>query len=300
MSGAECVCRILAHLDARGLPDGNMVDLDVEAVEIVAGWTGAPGVLCDALIKTAWIDSTADGMFWHDYSSFNGVTLGLRANASDAGKRSWESRKARGYGISRDSKGRLRTERPGEDAPNGHTERQTEPSTEPTPEPRSVIQAKKSTERTEPSSAFPTEPQAEQSVYGSGSGSCQSPKEKNQIAGEAPARPRIPPLAEAWNAAAEPAGLARVSKVAPSRAKHIAARLREEPDIDVWARAFALIAADPFCKGDNDRGWRADFDYALRPEKCGKWLDLARSGTASPESPFDRLQRILGAPPNEA
>ena len=45
MSGAECVCRILAHLDARGIPDGSIVDLDVEAVEIIAGWTGQPGVL---------------------------------------------------------------------------------------------------------------------------------------------------------------------------------------------------------------------------------------------------------------
>lgn len=112
--------------------------------------------------------------------------------------------------------------------------------------------------------------------------------------------PPLPPLALAWNETAQPAGLSCVSKVAPARSRHIASRLREEPDIAIWRKAFALIAADPFCRGDNDRGWKADFDYALRPEKCGKWLDLARNGHAPAESAFDRTQRILGDSPSEA
>ena len=64
--------------------------------------------------------------------------------------------------------------------------------------------------------------------------------------------------------------------MSPARTRHAANRLKEAP-VEVWARAYALICADPFCRGTNDRGWRASFDYALRPEKSGRWLDAARS-----------------------
>jgi len=95
---------------------------------------------------------------------------------------------------------------------------------------------------------------------------------------DSPADADLPPLALAWNAAVEHAGLPRVTRLSAARRRHVVARLKDEPDLSVWSRAFALIAADPFCRGTNDRGWRANFDYALRPEKCGRWLDLARAG----------------------
>lgn len=110
------------------------------------------------------------------------------------------------------------------------------------------------------------------------------------------------PLAEAWNSTAERVGLPLVTACSKTRLRHIANRLREA-DVETWGRAFALIAADPFCRGENDRGWRADFDYALRPEKSGKWLDLARNGnghvaddgvTPSERRMLAEMQRMKG------
>ena len=123
-------------------------------------------------------------------------------------------------------------------------------------------------------------------------------KQREPSAPAAEAAAVLPPLVLIWNEAAGGV-LPRVTKVAPARARRIEARLREEPDLDVWRRAFALIAADPFCAGQNDRGWRADLDYAIRPEKSGRWLDLARSGSRPCEVPWDRMNRILGESPHE-
>ena len=75
MSGAECVCRILAWMDQRCRPDGSLTDVDVDEIEFAAGWTGEPGVLCTGLTFTGWIDKTPEGMLWHDYGGFNGTTL---------------------------------------------------------------------------------------------------------------------------------------------------------------------------------------------------------------------------------
>lgn len=75
MCAAECICRILAWMDARCRPDGSLADVDVDAVELAGGWAGDQGLLCEALVRTGWIDQTPLGMFWHDYGSFNGMTL---------------------------------------------------------------------------------------------------------------------------------------------------------------------------------------------------------------------------------
>ena len=251
MCAAECVARLLAQLDARCHPDGSMADMDAEHVEFIAGWTGKPGVLTEALIRTGWIDQTEAGMFWHDYGSFNGSTLRDRLK-----------KRALRPGTGRGHRADLRGDKVGDKVGD------------------------------EVGEVGGDEVGASGSGSGSGSG-VRSPSPKNQIPGEAPGAPALHPLAVAWNEAARPAGLALVGKIAPTRAKHIAARLREEPELAVWAKAFALIAADPFCKGVNERGWRADFDYALRPEKCAKWLDAARSGQARPETGVERMERLL-------
>lgn len=72
-----------------------------------------------------------------------------------------------------------------------------------------------------------------------------------------------------------------------SRRQKADCRLTQAPP-EVWEKAYALIAADPFCHGENDRGWKATFDYAIRPEKSGRWLDLAISG----ETPKPKRRRM--------
>ena len=73
-------------------------------------------------------------------------------------------------------------------------------------------------------------------------------------------------LASLWN---EVCGnlLPKVSKLTGKRKQHANARLAEKDRSPDWWRAyFARIAASSFCRGENQRGWRADFDFATRSE----------------------------------
>lgn len=97
MSGGECLARILALLDGRGHSDGDMRDLDAEAIESAAGWDGKPGALLKALVDTGWIDATDEGPFWHDYGAFNSLAMSRREAGARGGKRSVEVRRER-YG----------------------------------------------------------------------------------------------------------------------------------------------------------------------------------------------------------
>lgn len=66
-------------------------------------------------------------------------------------------------------------------------------------------------------------------------------------------------VVEFWNRIAEEMGLAKVIATPPKRKAGIIARAQES--------AFNLqaivdeIRASPFLRGDNDRGWKADFDF---------------------------------------
>lgn len=52
----------------------------------------------------------------------------------------------------------------------------------------------------------------------------------------------------------------------PGRKRHALARLREHPNDDWWRDYFGRFPRTPFLRGENDRGWRADFDFALQSE----------------------------------
>jgi hypothetical protein len=223
MSGAECLCRILAWLDQRSDPTGDISDCQPEDVELAAGWTGKEGALYAALVATKWVDEEGLSRRWHDYGSFNGNTIRDR-------------NKKRGL-------------RPG--TGRGH---------------RSDL------ERDE------VRDDVGASGSGSGSGSGVLVPVTDSVPSERlSGRPDLHPLALAWNSVAEAEGLSKVMSMSPTRRRHAENRLKEA-DVETWTAAYRLIAHDPFCRGDNDRGWKADFDYAMRPEKCGRWLDLARNG----------------------
>ncbi|GFO60955.1 hypothetical protein GMST_32800 [Geomonas silvestris] len=66
-------------------------------------------------------------------------------------------------------------------------------------------------------------------------------------------------LADLWNQIVkEP----RVMKVTKAREGKIRGRLKER-DLGGWAEVFRIIARAPFLRGENDRGWRADFDWVI-------------------------------------
>lgn len=77
---------------------------------------------------------------------------------------------------------------------------------------------------------------------------------------------------EAWNGLARDLGLPTVSKLTTARKRKLACRIRDHP-FDDWAAALAAIRRSQFLCGDNDRGWRANFDWLIRPETIPKLLE---------------------------
>lgn len=86
-----------------------------------------------------------------------------------------------------------------------------------------------------------------------------------------------PPLTEnevieAWNSRMVPQGFPAVRKMTGTRQRQLKARLREN-SIDEWQQAMAALERSSFCRGENDRGWRADFDFLLQPKSFTKLLE---------------------------
>lgn len=81
-------------------------------------------------------------------------------------------------------------------------------------------------------------------------------------------------VVDAWNDLAEARGLAKVVKVTDTRRKQIQARLKEyEPDD--WSKALTAIYKSKFLCGENERGWKADFDFLLQPKSFVKLVEGA-------------------------
>ena len=80
-------------------------------------------------------------------------------------------------------------------------------------------------------------------------------------------------LVEGWNELALQCGLARVVKLSNRRKVQARARMREFPNIEDWRTVFANLRDARWMHGDNDRGWRADFDFILQPKSFIKLLE---------------------------
>lgn len=73
---------------------------------------------------------------------------------------------------------------------------------------------------------------------------------------------------EAWNAMAVRAGLP-TAKMTPERRKKLIPFIRRH-EIDDITEAISAVECSPFCRGENDRGWRANFDFLLQPSSFTK------------------------------
>lgn len=78
-------------------------------------------------------------------------------------------------------------------------------------------------------------------------------------------------LMDAWN---HGTGLPipKCRELSDKRRKHAIARLRERP-LEEWVQVIARINASQFCRGQNDRGWAATFDWLLQPDTAVKVLE---------------------------
>lgn len=91
----------------------------------------------------------------------------------------------------------------------------------------------------------------------------------------------LPTLATLWNE--HRGNLPEVKGCSGTRRKQAEGRWREEPNDTYWVDLITRVTRSSFCRGENDRNWRADFDFLIRPETRhkiaeGKYDD--RSGRA--------------------
>lgn len=97
-----------------------------------------------------------------------------------------------------------------------------------------------------------------------------------EVEDQPPAEPPLTPedILETWNDMAPRYGLPIVrGKLNDTRLKQCRARIRDFPDREDWARAFRCIAATKWMHGENDRGWRADFDFLVQSKSFTKLVE---------------------------
>lgn len=81
-------------------------------------------------------------------------------------------------------------------------------------------------------------------------------------------------IIEAWQTRMVPLGFPRIAKMTAQRDRQLAARLKDST-LEDWQRAMDALERSAFCRGENDRGWRADFDFLLQPKSFTKLLEGA-------------------------
>lgn len=81
-------------------------------------------------------------------------------------------------------------------------------------------------------------------------------------------------IIDAWNQRMVPLGLPGVRRMTETRKRQLRARLRDSK-LEDWQRAFDALERSKFLRGENDRGWRADFDFLLQPKSFTKLLEGA-------------------------
>jgi uncharacterized protein YdaU (DUF1376 family) len=70
---------------------------------------------------------------------------------------------------------------------------------------------------------------------------------------------------DAWEQRMVPLGFPRIAKMTGDRERKLRARLKDST-LEEWQRAMDALERSSFCRGENDRGWRADFDFLLQPK----------------------------------
>lgn len=81
-------------------------------------------------------------------------------------------------------------------------------------------------------------------------------------------------ILEAWEQRMVPLGFPAVRKMTAQRDRQLSARLKDST-LEDWQRAMDALERSRFCRGENDRGWRADFDFLLQPKSFTKLLEGA-------------------------
>lgn len=114
--------------------------------------------------------------------------------------------------------------------------------------------------------------------------------EEQNIPSEAKASSGVDPCPEvvsSWNLMAASCGLSPISKLTAKRRTACQARLRDYGREAILS-AIEKVPRSGFLTGTNDRSWRADFDFLLKPDTITRILEGKYDGrTPGTERPMD-------------
>lgn len=88
-----------------------------------------------------------------------------------------------------------------------------------------------------------------------------------------------------YNQFADANGFARVQKLTVTRKGKLQARLKDCGGIEGWHTALQKMAQSNFCRGSNDRGWKADFDFLVTEGSFVKLME-GKYDNNKPEDKF--------------
>lgn len=87
-----------------------------------------------------------------------------------------------------------------------------------------------------------------------------------------------------YNRTAEHTGLPIARSLPPGRRKSFNARFREH-GADSWSTVLANIRASAFLQGQNDRGWRPNLDWIIKPDNYAKILEGTYASNSAATKP---------------
>jgi len=102
-------------------------------------------------------------------------------------------------------------------------------------------------------------------------------------------------LVETWNHLCVPI-LPQVMSIPKTRETTIRARLKERPDLEEWKGIFTKIVTSPTLCGETQSGWRATFDWVMKPMNLQKILEgnYDRGNNANkPKTGMDALAEFV-------
>lgn len=143
---------------AQNKPDGDLTGMDVDDIEIAAGWNGECSTFYRALLDLCLLDATEEGLFVHDWQDHNSFAA-FAKERSEKAKRAAEAR----WGANKNTKGM-----PDDARSNANSMRQAMPNNArsnapiPSPNPNPIPTPKDKDSCPEPSAKASEPQQAEQ------------------------------------------------------------------------------------------------------------------------------------------
>lgn len=87
-------------------------------------------------------------------------------------------------------------------------------------------------------------------------------------------------------------GLPQVRKLSRTDEKHLRARWEENPDLFAWDEFFRKVASSDFLMGKNDRGWRANFHWLIKPSNFTKvWNGVYEGKITNSKRKLEYMQK---------